>query len=86
MEFVLDRTVAQLDSLLESCRRIQAEQVIISTRANFFAAQTSGKDMEEYLKVFRNLLEDPKKRNDLKAFIELTNKSQGIAVSGTTTK
>lgn len=65
-------SIPQLDSLLESCRRLDAEDVLIRTRGEFFAAQTSGKDVEEFLKPFVKLVSPPEENgNDLRAFMSM---------------
>lgn len=68
-------TIDQLDSALASCRRVEAENIIVRTQAMFFACQTSGQDMGKFLKSFRELLEAPRE-DDQQKFQKLWSKSK----------
>jgi hypothetical protein len=71
---VCGMTVEQLDSAIESCRRVEAGRLITQARIDFFASQASGKELEKMLESFHELLE-VEKENQLGKFLQLFAKN-----------
>lgn len=67
--------IVQMDSALESCRRVHAEDIILGTNMSM-ASQSEGKSVEKFLKPFHRLLNDEESENesDLNKFLALFDK------------